>query len=529
MNPVVEFVLRQRLLVVVILISTFIAGAVAFKLLNIEAYSDPVPPLIDIVTQRSGQSSEEIQRHITIPIETGMAGIPHVTAIRTSSMFGLSDVKVQFTYDFTYEEAQQWVINRLAQLPPLPNGAQPQISPTSPTGEIFRYRVVGPPGYSVTDLKTIQDWMLERRFKAVPGVIDVTGWGGQTKTYDIEIDQNRLASYGLTLPQVLQVVNASNTNVGGQTVNLGAQSAVVRGFSLVQSMDDVRKLVLAPNHGSPLLLSDVAKVSVGHLPRLGIAGHDDIVQGIVLMRRGAQSMPTIQRVEQEVAAINASNLLPPGVRIEQVYDRSDLIKLATRTVLHNTAVGVLLICLLQWAFLANLRTAVIVALTIPFALAFAIILLVLRGESANQVSVGAIDFGLVVDASVIMVENIYRHLAEGSDSRQAGMALLRWMRSAVGLREKFAVIANSATEVNRAIFLSAAIIIASIVSLFTMSGIEGHIFGPMAKTYAYAIAGGLIATFTISPALSGLRLPDKLNEVETIFVRAIRKRAANTS
>lgn len=526
MNPVVEFALRQRFLMVVLLISIFVAGAVGFKLLNIEAYPDPVPPLIDIVTQSSGQSSEEIERYITIPIEIGMAGIPHVSAIRTSSMFGLSDVKVQFTYDFTYEEAQQWVINRLSQLPPLPNGAQPQISPTSPTGEIYRYRVVGPPGYSVTDLKTIQDWMLERRFKAVPGVIDVTGWGGQTKTYDIEIDQNRLASYGLTLPQVLQVVNASNTNVGGQTVNIGSQSAVVRGIGLVQSMDEVRKLVLASNHGSPVLLSDVAKVSVGHLPRLGIAGHDsddDIVQGIVLMRRGAQSMPTIQRVEQEVAAINNSNLLPPGVRIEQIYDRSDLINLTTRTVLHNMVVGVLLIFLLQWAFLGNLRTAIIVALTIPFALAFAIILLVLRGESANLLSVGAIDFGLVVDASVIMVENIFRHLAEGSDSRQAGMALLHRMRSTVGLRGKFAVIANSATEVNRAIFFSAAIIIAGFVPLFTMSGIEGHIFGPMAKTYAYAIAGGLIATFTISPALSGLLLPDRLDEVETIFVRAIRR------
>ncbi len=526
MNQVVEFALRQRLLMVILLMAMFGVGIVSFMKLNIEAYPDPVPPLIDIVTQSSGQSSEEIERYITIPIEIGMAGIPHVSVVRTISMFGLSDVKVQFTYDFTYEEAQQWVINRLSQLPPLPNGAQPQISPTSPTGEIYRYRVVGPPGYGVTDLKTLEDWVLERRFKAVPGVIDVTGWGGKTKTYDIEIDQNRLASYGLTLPQVLQVVNASNANIGGQTINIGAQSAVVRGLGLVQSMNDIRKMVLVSNHGVPVLLSDVANVSVGHQPRLGIAGHDDendIVEGIVLMRRGGESMPTIQKVEAEVANINRSGILPPGVRIVQIYDRSDLINVTTHTVLHNMVVGIILIFLLQWAFLGNLRSAIIVALTIPFALAFAIGLLVLRGESANLLSVGAIDFGLVVDASVIMVENIFRHLAESSASRSSGSPLLHRVRATLGLRGKFSVIANAATEVNRAIFYSAAIIIAGFVPLFTMSGIEGHIFGPMAKTYAYAITGGLIATFTVSPALSALLLPDHLSEVETIFVRLLRR------
>lgn len=526
MNKVVEFALKQRLLMVILLLTMFGVGIVSFMKLNIEAYPDPVPPLIDIVTQSNGQSSEEIERYITIPIEVGMSGIPHVTVIRTISMFGLSDVKVQFTYDFTYEQAQQWVINRLSQLPPLPNGAQPKISPTSPTGEIFRYRVKGPPGYSVTDLKTIEDWILERRFKAVPGVIDVTGWGGKTKTYDIEIDQNRMASYGLTLPQVLQMINASNTNVGGQTINIGTQSAVVRGVGLVQSMSDIRKMVVSSNRGVPVLLGDVAKISVGHQPRLGIAGNDnddDVVEGIVLMRRGEQSMPTIQRVHAEVDKINTSNILPPGVTLEPIYDRSDLIKVTTHTVLHNMLVGVLLIFLLQWAFLGNLRTALIVALTIPFALAFAIGLLVMRGESANLLSVGAIDFGLVVDASVIMVENIYRHLAESSQSRKSGMALIHTVRTTLGLRGKFAVIANSATEVNRAIFFSAAIIIAGFVPLFTMSGIEGHIFGPMATTYAYAIAGGLIATFTISPALSALLLQDPLVEVETIFVRGLRR------
>ena len=245
MNAVIAFALRQRVLMVLLLWFVFGVGIASFIKLNIEAYPDPVPPLVDIVTQNPGQSAEEIERYITIPIEIQMAGIPNVTAVRTISLFGLSDVKVQFTYAFTYDEAEQRVINRLAQLSPLPNGATPQISPDSPIGEIYRYRVVGPPGFSVTDLKTMQDWILERRFKAVPGVIDVTGWGGKTKTYDITVDLDKLLSYGLTLPQVLQVLNNSNINVGGQTVNFGPQAAIVRGIGLIHSMDQIRDTMMS--------------------------------------------------------------------------------------------------------------------------------------------------------------------------------------------------------------------------------------------------------------------------------------------
>ncbi len=434
-------------------------------------------------------------------------------------------MKLQFTYDFTYDEAQQWAINRLSQLPPLPNGAIPQISPWSPIGEIYRYRVVGPPGYSVADLKTIQDWILERRFKAVPGVIDVNGWGGKTKAYEVTVDLNKLIDYGLTLQQVLQTLNNSNINVGGQTVNFGEQSAVVRGVGLIHSMDDMRKTMLAANNGAPVLLSDVATVSVGHLPRLGIAGKDaddDIVQGIVLMRRGEQSKPTIERVQAEVAKINASDILPPGVHIEKIYDRSELIAITTRTVLHNMLFGMALIFVVQFLFLGNLRSAVIVATTIPFALFFAIWIMILRGESANLLSVGAIDFGLIVDATVIMVENIFRHLAQPPEKRFAHSTMLHSTRGAIGFRGKFAVIATSAIEVNRSIFFSAAIIIAGFVPPFTLSGVEGHIFAPMAKTYGYAIAGGLIATFTVSPALSALLLPNRISESETFAVRALR-------
>jgi cobalt-zinc-cadmium resistance protein CzcA len=526
MNAIIAFALKQRTFLAILLPLILILGYVGFCNLNIEAYPDPVPPLVDIVTQSAGQSAEEMERYITVPIEVQMAGIPHVTTVRTSSLFGLSDVKVQFTYDFTYEQAEQWVINRLAQLPALPSGALPQISPTSPIGEIYRYRLTGPAGYSVTDLKTLQDWVLERRFRAVPGVIDVTGWGGKTKTYEISVDQRRLVQYGLSLSQVLQALNNSNVNVGGQTVNIGPQSAVVRGVGLIHSLDDIRRTMVTSNRGIPVVVGDIADIRVEHAPRLGIAGHDgddDIVEGIVLMRRGEQSMATIERVKTEVDTINSSGVLPPGVRVQRLYDRSDLITVTTRTVLHNVVAGVLLIFLLQWGFLGNFRSALIVACTIPFALTFAIGLMILRGESANLLSVGAIDFGLIVDASVIMVENIFRHLSESTEARRTGGPLMHVVRASGVFRGKFAVIANAATEVNQAILFAAAIIIAGFVPLFTLSGIEGHIFGPMAKTYGYAIAGGLIATFTISPALSALLLPDSVAETETLLVRSLRR------
>src|SRR5271170_8077988 len=526
MNAIVSFALRQRVLIVVLLVMMLGAGIVSFLNLNIEAYPDPVPPLVDVVTQSTGQSAEEIERYITIPLEIQMAGIPNVQAIRTISLFGLSDVKVQFTYDFTYYQAEQWVTNRLSQLAALPNGAQPQISPTSPIGEIFRYRVVGPPNYSVMDLKTLEDWVLERRFKAVPGVIDVTGWGGKTKTYDIAIDQRKLVGYGLSVPQVLQALSNANINVGGQTVNFGAQSAVVRGVGLIHSADEIRNTMIANNQGAPVVIGDVAEVTIGNMPRLGIAGFDDvddIVQGIVLMRRGAESIPTIKRVEAEVDKVNSSGILPPGVSIQRIYDRSDLIHVTTHTVLHNMVMGVVLIFLLQWAFLGNIRSAVIVAMTIPFALSFAIGLMVLRGESAHLLSLGAIDFGLVVDATVIMVENIFRHLAEATAHLGHGPSTLHRIRAPSGFRGKIGAISVAAAEVGQSIFFAAAIIIAGFVPLFTLSGIEGHIFGPMAKTYAYAIAGGLLATFTIAPALSLLMFPQDVKERETPVVRGLRR------
>jgi cobalt-zinc-cadmium resistance protein CzcA len=522
MNAVVAFSLKHRALMVVLFVMMLTGGVMAFRALNIEAYPDPTPPMVDVITQSPGLSAEEMERYITIPIETQTAGLPKLTSIRTISLYGLSDVKLQFSFDFTYEQALQQVLNRLAQMPPLPNNAQPQISPVSPIGEIFRYRLVGPPGYSVLDLKTLQDWVLQRRFRAVPGVVDVIGWGGKTKTFELQVDFNKLIAYGITLPQLLQAVGNSNINVGGNTVNIGPQAAVVRGVGLIRSIEDLRNTMVTQSGGNPVLVGDVATVTVGQKPRLGIAGKDgddDIVQGIVLMRRGEQSMPTIKRVEQEVERINGSNILPPGVRIERIYDRKDLIELTTRTVLHNMAFGILLIFLLQWAFLGNLRSALIVATTIPFALFFAVGILVMRGESANLLSVGAIDFGLIVDATVIMVESIYRRLGMAAAAAAGAAAAV----SAEGFSGKLAAIYHAAADVNRSIFFAAGIIIAGFLPLFTLSGVEGHIFGPMAKTYAYALAGGLLATFTITPAISAILLPEHVRETETIVVRVLHR------
>ena len=520
MHAIIELAIKQRALIAILFVMTLVGGVAAFRVLNIEAYPDPVPPLVDVIVQSPGLSAEEVERYITIPIETQIAGLPNAHVLRSISLYGLSDVKLQFTFDYTYDEAVQQVLNRLSQLSGLPPGVSPEISPTSPIGEIYRYRLKGPPGYSTLDLKTLQDWVLQRRFRSVPGVIDVTGWGGRTKTFELQVDLNKLVAYGLTLSQVMQTVTNSNINVGGNTVNLGAQSAVVRGVGLIRSLEDLSSTMLTQAGGNPVLVRDVASVVVGNAPRLGIAGmnnDDDIVQGIVLMRRGEKSTPTIQRVEAEVNRINSGGILPPGVEIERIYDRQELINLTTHTVLHNMVVGILLIFLLQWLFLGDLRSATIVAATIPFALSCAVGIMVLRGESANLLSVGAIDFGLIVDATVIMVERIFRQLGGPAAGASPGRG------SASGLRGKYLAIFQAATVVQKSILFAAAIIITGFIPLFTLTGVEGHIFGPMAKTYAYALAGGLLATFTVTPALSAFLLPEHVRETETFLVRILHK------
>ena len=523
MDRLVSLAVNRRFLMVGLFVAVIVGGLVAFQHLNIEAYPDPTPPMVDIVTQSPGLSAEEIERYITIPLETQVAGIKNLNVIRTISLYGLSDVKLQFSFDFTYDQALQQVLNRLSQLAPLLNNAQPQISPLSPIGEIYRYRLVGPPNYSVLDLKTLQDWVLQRRFRTVPGVIDVTGWGGKTKTYELQVDFNKLVANGLTLPQLLQAVSNSNINVGGNTVNIGPQSAVVRGVGLIRSIDSLANTMVASPNGTPVLVKDIATVTVGEQPRLGIAGQDqddDIVQGIVLMRRGEQSSPTIDRVEQLVERINNSTVLPPGVRIERIYDRKDLIETTTKTVLENMVVGISLIVLLQWIFLGDLRSALIVGATIPFALFFAVSILVLRGESANLLSVGAIDFGLIVDGTVIMVEAIFRRLSHTEPLSDNELATIS-PRTVMAMKHH--AILTAAADVSRSIFFAAAIIIAAFIPLFTLSGVEGNIFSPMARTYAYALAGGLLATFTVTPALSAIILPAHVRETETFLMRVLQR------
>ncbi|TCH98053.1 efflux RND transporter permease subunit [Roseococcus sp. SYP-B2431] len=521
MRQLVAISLQQRALVILLFIVFVAVGAYGFLTLNIEAYPDPVPPQVVIITQNPGASAEEIERYVSIPVELAMAGLPNMNSVRSTSLFGLSDVRVQFTFAFTYEQALQQVLNRLATLRDLPEGANPTISPLSPIGEIMRYRVVGPPGFSPDDLKTLQEWVLERRFKRVPGVVDVTSFGGRSKSYNVTIDLGRLNAYALQLPAVIEAVRAGNATVGAGTINIGPQAAVVQGIGLIRSTEDIRNIVLSASaDGTPVLLSDVAAVEIGSLPRLGIAGHErdgDVVLATVLMRRGEQTLPTIRGVQREVERINAGGILPPGVRVVPLYDREDLVKVATQMVVHNIIVGVVLILVIQWLFLGDLRGAVVVAATIPFAFFFAVLVILARGESANLLSIGALDFGLLVDATIIMVENIYRHLALARRNPH-----LYASPQAGGLSGISLTVLRAGGEVGKPILFALLIVIVAFIPLFTMGGIEGRIFGPMAKTYAYAIFGSLIAAFTVVPALSAVLLREDSQERDTPLVRGLR-------
>ncbi|HKF54090.1 MAG TPA: CusA/CzcA family heavy metal efflux RND transporter [Blastocatellia bacterium] len=517
LKSIIVFSLRRRSMVVAALIFFLAGGIVAYRRLNIEAYPDPSPPQMEIITQVAGQSAEEIERYITIPIEIAMAGMPGLEHVRSISLYGLSDIKVQFSYSSDYYFAQQQVLNRLNTLQ-LPNNAQPLLSPESAVGEVYRYQLVGTPGYSLSDLKTLQDWVLERRFRTIPGVIDVVGWGGLTKEYHVDVDLNKLQAYRLTLPQVLSSISSSNVNVGARTLDIGQQSANVRGIGLIRSLDDINNIVLTQSNGTPVLLKDLAHADIGSQQRLGVVGRDedsDIVEGIVLMRRGEKTMEVIQRIEAEVDKMNRAGVLPAGVQIRPYYNRRDLIGITTHTVLHNVIFGIVLLFFIQYVFLGDLRSAIIVSVTIPVALFFSAIIIVMRGDSANLLSVGAIDFGIIVDSTVILVENIFRHL------REPGPAVLSRDRQPAP-DSKLRKILAAASEVDRAIFFSAAIIIAAFIPLFTMQGVEGQIFAPMAKTYGYAIMGALLATFTISPALSAILLPETPVERETFLVRKVK-------
>ncbi|HWM47523.1 MAG TPA: CusA/CzcA family heavy metal efflux RND transporter [Xanthobacteraceae bacterium] len=515
LRSLIAFCLSRRPLVI-IAFGVFLAlGTVAFMRLNIEAYPDPAPPIIEIIAQNPGQSPEDMERYVTIPIEIAVASTPGLRFIRSNTVYALSFIRLQFEYGRDYNFVRQQALNRLKDVA-LPPGVQPVISPAGTISEIFRYQLKGPPGMDVMQLKTMQDWVVERRLRIVPGVSDVLVLGGKTKEFQVEIDINRMIAHGLTLPQVIGAISASNANVGGRTLNVGEQSVNVRGIGVFNSPQDIGNVVLSQQGGVPVLLSDIAKIQIGFTPRLGIAGRDDttdIVTGIVLMQKFERTMDVVRSVRAAVEQMNTDGSLPPGVHIDAFYDRGDLVAITVQTVIHNMLFGIALIFLIQWVFLGDLRCALIVAATIPVALFLAVIITVLRGDSANLLSVGAIDLGIIVDATVIMVENIFRHLAHHVGRQMSGEG---------SLTDKLNRVLTAAVEVDKSIFFSVAITIAAFLPLFTMQGVEGQIFGPMARTYAYALLGAVIATFTITPVLSSILLPAHVNEVETRVVQWIR-------
>ena len=517
LRSLIAFCLSRRPLVLISFAAFLALGYAAFTALNIEAYPDPAPPIIEIIAQNPGQSPEEMERYVTIPIEIAVASTPGLKYIRSNTVYALSFIRLQFEYGRDYYFVRQQTINRLKDAT-LPATVQPVISPAGGISEIFRYELRGPPGMDVMQLKTLQDWVVERKLRIVPGVADVNVLGGKTKEFQVEIDLNRMMAYGISLPQIIAAISASNSNVGGRTIAMGEQSVNVRGLGVVSSLEDIGRIVLTQQGGVPVLLSDVAKVQIGFTPRLGIAGRDDktdVVTGIVLMQKLERTMDVVQRVRAAVARINTDGSLPEGVKIVPFYDRGDLVAITINTVLHNMMFGIALIFLIQWVFLGNLRCALIVSATIPVALFLAVIITVLRGESANLLSVGAIDLGIIVDATVIMMENIYRHLSGHGPQVAADRE--------ASLTDKLNRILAAAIEVDKAIFFSVIITIAAFLPLFTMQGVEGQIFGPMARTYAYALLGAIIATFTVTPVMSSILLPERVNEVETFLVRHIRR------
>jgi heavy metal efflux system protein len=513
LRSLIAFCLSRRLLVLVAFAAFLGLGVAGFVTLNIEAYPDPAPPIIEIIAQQQGQSPEEVERYITIPIEVAVASTPGLKFIRSNTVYGLGFIRLQFEYGRDYHFVRQQTLNRLKDVI-LPAGVLPVISPAGGISEIVRYELTGPPGMDVMRLKALQDWVVVRKLRLVPGVADVAVLGGKTKEFQAEINLDRMMAYGLTLPQIMTAISASNSNVGGRTIAIGEQSVNVRSIGVITSMDDIGNIVLTQQGSVPVLVSDVAKVQIGYAPRLGLAGRDDttdVVTGIVLMQKLERTMDVVKRVRAAVERINTDGSLPPGVKIVTFYDRGDLVAITVQTVLHNLLFGVALIFLVQWVFLGDLRCALIVAATIPVALFLAVMITVMRGESANLLSVGAIDLGIIVDGTVIMVENIFRHIAHHTPRGPSER-----------LSDKLSRVLTGAVEVDKAIFFSVIITIAAFLPLFTMQGVEGQIFGPMARTYAYALLGAVIATFTVTPVLASILLPAHVREIETFVVRHIR-------
>jgi cobalt-zinc-cadmium resistance protein CzcA len=486
MNRIVGSSLRQGLLVVLLTLLLIGAGYRSLQRLPVDAYPDLSPPIVEVITQWPGHAAEEVERLITVPVEIEMNGIPQMTKIRSISLYGLSDVILTFQNRTDNYFARQQAYNRLTELS-LPSGVAPSISPLSaPSGLIYRY-VLQSTDRSPMELKTIEDWIVEPQYKSVPGVADDSGFGGGTMQYQVLLDPTRVAGAGLSVQQVESALTANNDNAGGGFYSQGGQFYYVRGIGRLTSVEDIGNVVVAVHDGVPVLVKDVGRVAIGIAPRLGEFGYekeDDAVEGVILLLTGEKTQDVLKRVEAKTRQLN-EEILPKDVKVVPFYDRSDLIELTTQTVQQNLLRGMLLVIVVLIFFLYDFRAGLIVATTIPLALLFAFVCLDLQGASANLLSIGAVDFGILVDAAVVMVENVYRQLALRGANRSNVMEIIR----------------DAAAEVDRPLFYSVAVIVASFLPIYVLSGPSGTLFKPMADTMVFALVGSLIVTLTLLPVL----------------------------
>lgn len=486
-HRVVQFALRQRFLVLTLTLFVVAAGALSFQRMPVDAYPDLSPPMVELITQWPGHASEEVERLVTLPLELAMNGVPNMVVMRSITLYGLSDVRLTFEDNVNPYFARQVVFERLSDAQ-LPSGVMPSLAPLfSPSGLVYRY-VLESPDRSPQELKTFEDWVIARAYRQVPGVADDSGFGGTTMQYQVLLDPARIYSYHVSVAQVLAALSANNSNAGGGFYSQGGQFYYVRGIGLVQTTEDIGNVVVGSNNGVPLRVRDVGEVTIGYAPRLGEFGFqkdDDSVEGVILMRRGEQTQNVLKGVEQRTEQLN-HGLLPPDVKVQPFYDRSDLVRLTTATVEGNLLRGMVLVLIVLVFFLVSLRAAVIVALTIPLGLLFSFILLHWEGIPANLLSIGAIDFGIIIDGTVVMMENIYRELSERQGQNY-------------NLQE---VIIAAARDVDRPIFYSVAVIIAGYLPIYALSGPAGRLFHPMADTMSYALVGALIFTLTFVPVMA---------------------------
>ncbi|MBC7629650.1 efflux RND transporter permease subunit [Ferruginibacter sp.] len=512
-KKVIAFSLKNRLFIFFATIVLIIWGVISFRNIPIEAFPDVTNTQITIITQWPGRSGEEVEKFVTIPIEVGMNPIQKKTSVRSTTVFGLSVVKIIFEDDVDDAFARQQVNNMLRSVD-LPENAAPDIQPpTGPTGEIFRY-TLSSTSKTVKELKTLQDWVIERQFLGVPGVGDVVSFGGEVKTYEIKVNPQKLASYNITPLDVYTAASKSNINVGGDVIVDNSQSYVVRGIGLLNNVEEIGNIIVTNINGTPILVKDVADVAVSQLARLGQVGRDaqnDVVEGIIVMRKGENPSEVIKRVQNKITYLN-EKILPADVKINTFYNRDDLIDFATETVLHNMLEGIIFVTVIVFLFMADWRTTLIVAIIIPLSLLFAFICLTLKGMSANLLSMGAIDFGIIIDGAVVMVEGIFVVL----DHKAHNVGIKRF-----NLLSKLGIIKNTGGELGKAIFFSKLIIIAALLPIFSFQKVEGKMFSPLAWTLGFALLGALILTLTLVPLLSSILLRKNVKEKNNIFVQGL--------